>query len=87
MNTVDIFDAKLQQIVPHKVSIDANGEWLFESPSGRFLKLPASVDPIDFDKHFKVHEEVNTGQVNIEEQEAKLAAFLADVNKTTIRKE
>jgi uncharacterized Zn finger protein len=81
----DIFCAKEQKVTSHKASVDGNGEFLFECETpdcGRFIKFPADTTPEQFDIYIKAHEESNTGQVSLEEQEKKLAELLGiDTNE------
>lgn len=79
MRTKDAFDAKLQAVVPHEVTIDGNGELLFTSTeSGNFFKLPAGLDKEQLKELLAKHETDNEGQVNLEAQEKLLDELLSD---------
>lgn len=72
--TVDAFCAELQKVVSHEVTIDANGEYVFTSPSGRFFKVAADAD---VQEALRAHEESNKGQVTAAQIAKENAAKLA----------
>ena len=83
--TIDAFDAKLQKTTPHEVTVDANGEFVFQSTeSDRFFKLPAATSLDDFEKHLAAHEEANKGQVSLAEQEEKLQQIFQNISNPNI---
>lgn len=61
MKTKKAFCANCQEITEQAVSVDNNGEYLFECECGRFIKFPADVD---IKEALKRHEEVNKGQIS-----------------------
>lgn len=80
MKTVDAFDAKLQAVVTHVVTVDGNGEFLFQSTeSDAFFKLPATEDKEELMGLIERHEEANTGQISVEGQEKLLEELFGDV--------
>lgn len=70
MKTKKAFCANCQDITEQTVSVDNNGEFLFECECGRFIKFPAD---IDMAAALKKHEIANKGQV--------LQAELDKINK------
>ena len=80
-----IFCAKCQTVTEHKVSVDGNGEFLFECQTadcGRFIKLPADFPGETIEDYMTAHQEANTGQVSIEDQEKKLAEMLTNLKQS-----
>ena len=77
MKTKTVFCAKEQKETEHTVTIDTNGEFVFECACGSFLKLPSDFKTKDITKHLELHKVHNEGQVTIEqlekENEKKLA--------------
>lgn len=79
MRTKDAFDPKLQKVVPFEVSIDNNGELLFQSTeSDSFFKLPANIEKDQLNELLAKHQSDNEGQVNLEAQEKVLDDLLSD---------
>lgn len=79
MRTKDAFDPKLQKVVPFEVSIDNNGELLFQSTeSDSFFKLPANIEKDQLNELLAKHQSDNEGQVSLEAQEKALDDLLSD---------
>ena len=77
MRTKDIFCANEQLVTTHDASVDSNGEFVFTCQTcGRFVKLPADLEPAQMEELLAKHEEANTGQVSIEASEKTLDALL-----------
>lgn len=77
----DIFCTKEQKVTQHIGTIDANGEFLFScltEDCGRFIKFPATTTKEEFETLINVHQEQNTGQVSLEEQEKKLKEIVGE---------
>lgn len=73
----NIFCAKEQKVTEHKASLSTDGEFVFTCQSegcGRFIKFPSTTT--DLNEAIAKHEEANTGQVSLEDQEKKLDDFL-----------
>jgi hypothetical protein len=77
-NTKDIFCTREQKLTAHAGSLAPNGEIVFKCQTescGRFIKFPVGATNIE--ELLKKHQEVNTGEVSIEDQEKKLKDLIA----------
>lgn len=66
MKTRKVFCVNEQEITEHVVTVDANGEFVFTCPCGRFFKLSGELDKESIVEALKAHQEVNKGQVSQE---------------------
>jgi hypothetical protein len=75
IKTKDLFCAKEQEVTPHKVAVDMNGDFLFACESegcDRFVKFPGDLSPDELEQRMADHHENNAGQVSLEDQSKKL---------------
>lgn len=82
--TIQVFDAELQQEAAHTVDIDQNGEIVLTSvETGRFLKFPAGTSPAELEVLLGKHKEENTGQLSMAVIEEEKAAIIEQFVKPT----
>lgn len=77
--TFKLFCADTQAVVDHNLEVDANGEIVLTSPTGRVIKLPAGTTAAQLKEFAVKHKEANEGQLSvakIEEQTNELFAEL-----------
>lgn len=72
--TIDAFDATVQKVVPHVITIDDNMEYVLTAPSGHFIKIPQTVK--DLKAYLKDHFDQNVGQITQAEIDAVKKAAL-----------
>ncbi len=73
------FCANEQIEVNHTVTIDNNGEYLFECDCGRFFKLAGNLDKAGIKEALSIHKASNLGQVTQELIEAENAEKLKNI--------
>lgn len=79
MKTRKAFCTNEQTQTDHTVTVDNNGEFVFECSCGRFFKLPAELDKDGINDALKAHENSNKGQISLEELERVNAEKLENI--------
>ena len=75
-----MFDASIQKICEHEVTVDGNGEYVITSiESGRFTKLPADTTAEELNTNLQEHNAGNTDQVSMEQVEVKAAEIVDEL--------
>lgn len=87
MSTMQIFNARSQQVEDAEMSVDANNEIVATFQDGGFIKFPAGLTKDEFDALIVKHEEDNKGQEIITpemeaEKVAERAASLELIGET-----
>ena len=75
-----MFDASIQKICEHEVTVDGNGEYVITSiESGRFTKLPADTTAEELNTYLLEHNAGNIDQVSMEQIETKAAEMVDEL--------
>lgn len=75
-----LFCADSQEVVNHTLEVDANGEVILTSPTGRVIKLPAGTTATQLKEFAAKHKAANEGQLSVEKLEQQTNALFDELD-------